>query len=148
MRCSLRGHCSLFTVFTGGEEEGQEAAVEAGPPLSGVRRGAGAVSWSAAGDQGVALQHNTGNTRYIYTLYPSSHLIHCLDILTPIAVSSLCPSPSPCISAGPCPQLAATFPTASAAATPLSSLSLSSSSGRLQSHPCVGSPVLARWTLD
>ena len=66
---------SLFTVFTGGEEEGQEAAVEAGPPLSGVRRGAGAVSWSAAGDQGVALQHNTGNTRYIYTLYPSSLIL-------------------------------------------------------------------------
>ena len=150
MRCSLRGHCSQCSQVA--SRRVQEAAAEAGPPLSGVRRGAGAVSWSAAGDQGVALQHNTGDTRYIYTLYPSSHLIHCLDILTPIAVSSLCPSPSPCISAGPCPQLAATFPTASAAATPLSSLSLSSSSGRLQSHLTHVSALLSsqggHWTLD
>ena len=33
---------------------------------AGARQGEAA----AAGDQGVALQHNTGNTRYIYTLYP------------------------------------------------------------------------------
>ena len=73
VHCVVTVHCSQCSQVA--SRRGQEAAVEAGPPLSGVRRGAGAVSWSAAGDQGVALQHNTGDTRYIYTLYPSSLIL-------------------------------------------------------------------------
>ena len=90
---------------------GQEAAAEAGRPLSGVRRGAGAVSWSAAGDQGSHFSTT------LATLDISTHctyLIHCLDILTTIYhcifTMPMLPTTVPVYKCGPVSSARGNFP--------------------------------------
>ena len=75
---------TAWSLFTGGEEEGAGGCCRGWAATVRSQEGRRSSVLVSRRRSGVALQHNTGNTRYIYTLYLSSHLIHCLDILTTI----------------------------------------------------------------
>ena len=142
---------TAWSLFTGGEEEGAGGCCRGWAATVRSQEGRRSSVLVSRRRSGVALQHNTGNTRYIYTLYLSSHPIHCLDILTTIYhcifTMPMLPTTVPVYKCGPVSSARGNFPHCLRSRYPLSSLSLSSSSGRLQSHPSVGSPVLARWAL-
>ena len=105
---------SLFTVFTGGEEEGAGGCCRGWAATVRSQEGRRSSVLVSRRRSGVALQHNTGNTRYIYTLYLSSHLIHCLDILTTIYhcifTLPMLPTTVPVYKCGPVSSARGNFP--------------------------------------
>ena len=105
---------SLFTVFTGGEEEGAGGCCRGWAATVRSQEGRRSSVLVSRRRSGVALQHNTGNSRYIYTLYLSSHLIHCLDILTTIYhcifTMPMLPTTVPVYKCGPVSSARGNFP--------------------------------------